>query len=306
MSNKQKAYTALAATSIIWGTTWVAMKFGVKNMPPLELASIRQFLAASIFIIFFLIKKEKLPTQQQFIQLFFLGVLTFVLSNGVSTWSLKYIPSGLGALIGALYPLCVVLIEYFFYQNKNITWLSVVGIALGICGMIIVFYDNAFANHPKGYGIGILLAFIAMFSWSWATIFIGKKTVKINAYFSMGWQMLFSSFLLAGITFFSNNYLPLIQIPAVSWIAIFYLIIMGSVVAVIAFVYSMHHLPTAIASLYAYINPLVAIFIGTFLLDEHLTFKIILGTLITLMGVYLVNKSLKKGRMSEVPDAESI
>ena len=91
LNSKQKAYIALAATSIIWGTTWVAMKFGLKGLPPLELASIRQFIAGNIFIIFFLFKKEPIPTLKQFKKLIFLAILTFVLANAVSTWSLKYI-----------------------------------------------------------------------------------------------------------------------------------------------------------------------------------------------------------------------
>lgn len=305
MTTKQKAYTALAATSIIWGTTWVAMKFGVRNMPPLQLASIRQFIASVIFIMYFLLRKEALPTRKQFQQLFLLGILTFVFSNGVSTMSLKYLPSGLAALIGALYPLSVVIIEFVFYKNRNINLSTIIGIFLGIGGMVVVFYDNAFHNHSDGYAFGITLAIIAMLAWSWATILLAKKTVKINSYYSMGWQMLFSSIIIFIISIASGKNIPVAQIPTVSWLAIAYLIIAGSVIAVIAFVYSMQHLPPAVAALYAYVNPLVAIFIGTFLLDEHLTLSIILGSIITLVGVYLVNRSMKKQTLA-ITDVEGI
>ncbi len=106
MNSKQKAYLALCVTSIVWGTTWVAMKFGVTGMPALQLAAIRQFIGGALFISFFmLVRKQPLPTKKQLKQLFFLSIFTFVFANGFSTWSLQYIPSGLGALIGALYPL---------------------------------------------------------------------------------------------------------------------------------------------------------------------------------------------------------
>ncbi len=307
MNSKQKAYIALAATSLIWGTTWVAMKFGVSKMPALELAAIRQFIGGSIFVVFFLLKKEKLPTKKQFIQLFVLSILMFVFANGLSTWSLTFIPSGLGALIGALYPLSVVIIEYFFFNNKNINGLTLLGILLGITGIGVVFYENAFHHHPTGYLFGITLAIIAMLSWSYSTIMIAREKVKVNPYFGMGWQMLFGSVMMFIMSLLSGKNIPIQAIPVSAWFAIAYLIIAGSVIAIVAFIYSMKYLPPAIASLYAYINPIVAILIGTIWLNEKLTMYIIIGSLITLIGVFLVNKALKKEKAVEaLVDAEAV
>ena len=294
MNAKTKAYIALAVTSIVWGTTWVAMKFGVKYIPALQLAAMRQFIGGFLFLSFFFLKKQAMPTVKQLGQLFILSFFTFVLANGLSTWSLKFIPSGLGALIGALYPLCVVLIEYFFFKNKNITGLTIVGILLGITGIGFVFYENAFHSHPDGYVFGLVLALIAMLAWSYSTIMISKGKIKVNPYFGMGWQLLFGSSMMFVMSLFSGQNIPLAQIPMQGWAAIIYLIFFGSIIAIIAFIYSMKHLPPAIASLYAYVNPIVAILIGTTWLNEKLTFNIIAGTIITLIGVYLVNKSFKK------------
>jgi drug/metabolite transporter (DMT)-like permease len=294
MNTKQKAYIALVITSIVWGTTWVAMKFGVKQLPALELAAIRQFIAGSLFVVFFLLRKEKMPTLKQFRQLFILSIFTFVLANGLSTWSLAFIPSGLGALIGALYPLSVVIIEYFFYNNKNITPLTVVGILLGVTGIGFVFYENAFHAHPEGYVFGLVLAVIAMLAWSYSSIMIARNKVKTNPYFGMGWQMVFGSSMMFIMSLIDGKNIPVSQIPVQGWLAIAYLIAAGSILAIIAFIYSMKHLPPPIASLYAYVNPIVAILIGTTWLDEKLTFNIVGGTIITLIGVYLVNRSFKK------------
>lgn len=294
MKTQQKAYLALTATSLIWGTTWVAMKLGVKQMPALEMAAIRQFIGGCIFITFFLIRKEKIPTFKQFRQLFILSIFTFVLANGVSTWSLMYIPSGLASVIGALYPLSVVVIEYFFFNNKNINALTIVGILTGIAGICFVFYENAFLVHPDGYLFGLFLAVIAMLSWSFSTIMIGREKVKVNAYFGMGWQLLFGSVMMTVISYASGKTIPLTEISMQAWLSIFYLVLAGSVFAIIAFIYSMKHLPPAIASLYAYINPIVAISIGAIWLNEKVTINFIVGTMITLLGVYLVNNAFKK------------
>lgn len=299
---KHKAYLALVATSIIWGTTWVAMKFGIKGMPPLELAAIRQFIAGSIFIAFFLFKKEPLPTISQFKKLLLLAVTTFVIANAGSTWSLKYISSGLGALIGALYPLSVVVMEYIFFKEKSINFLSVIGIFLGIGGIAFVFYDNAFGVHPKGYLLGVLLAIVAMLSWSFSSIMIARKYIRMNAYFGMGWQMLISSAIVAVLSFSTENVIHLSAVSLSAWLAIGYLIFAGSMIAIIAFEYSMKHLNPAIAVLYAYINPIVAMITGCFFLNEKITATIVIGSLITLLGVYLVNYSMRKVREKALAD----
>jgi drug/metabolite transporter (DMT)-like permease len=307
MNSKQKAYLALCVTSIVWGTTWVAMKFGVTGMPALQLAAIRQFIGGTLFISFFmLVRKQPLPTKKQLKQLFFLSIFTFVFANGFSTWSLQYIPSGLGALIGALYPLCVVLIEYFFYNNKNINLAAVIGILLGIVGIGVVFYESAFGTKTEGYFIGLLLAGIATISWSYSTISISKQKVNINPYFGLGWQMLFGSCLMFIISYGSGSYIQISAIPTTSWAAIAYLTFAGSIIAFVAFIYSMKHLPVALASIYAYINPIIAISIGTFLLNEHITLRLIIGTIITLIGVYLVNKAMKKQVLESLPDTEGM
>ena len=106
----------MGITSIVWGTTWVASKIAVMDMPALQMASIRQFFGGSFFVVFFLFyKKIGLPGRKQFGWLLMMSLLMFVMANGLSTWSLNYIPTGLSALIGALYPLSVVIIERFFF-----------------------------------------------------------------------------------------------------------------------------------------------------------------------------------------------
>lgn len=295
MSTKQKAYLALTITSVVWGTTWVAVKFGVKQMPALQLASIRLFLAGISFILFFtFFRKLKLPTKKQLRQLFILSIFTFVLANALSAWSLQFIPSGLGALIGALYPLCVVVIEFVFYNNKKLNSLTVLGILLGFIGVSIVLYENTIDVHQNGFVFGILLSAIATIAWSYSTIMIAKQRVKINPYYGLGWQMIFGSIMVLILSISTNNYIPFSTIPVMAWLMIVYLCIAGSIIAFIAFIYSMKHLSPTIASLYAYINPMVAIYIGTFLLDEKITVKLIIGAIITLIGVYLVNYSAKK------------
>jgi len=292
-SKKSGSYLALTLTSIIWGTTWVASRIGVQYVPGLQISYIRQFIAGSLLLIFFFIRGEKLPTWQQFRLLFVLSIFTFVLSNGFSTWSVKYVSSGLAALISALYPLCVVIIEIIFFKRNSNTSLTFIGLFIGLAGVAIVFYENAFHEQPEGYSYGVILGVIAMIGWSIGTIYIARNKYQMNPYYAIGWQMFFGSFLICLLALTTNNNISFIEIPSQTWIVIAYLVSFGSVVAFVAFIYTVKYLSPAIASLYAYINPLVAMIVGSILLDEPLTFNLIIGALITLAGVYIVNYSIK-------------
>ncbi len=302
---KAGGYLALAITSIVWGTTWVASKIGVSQLPPLQMAYIRQFLGGTCFVIFFMLyKKLSFPTRRQFLWLLVMSLLMFVMANGLSTWSLVYIPTGLSALVGALYPLSVVIIEMVFFKSRNMTILTFIGLLLGITGIGIVFYENAFQHHPHGFIFGVVLSVIAMLSWSVGTLIIARDKIKINPYYGTGWQMLISSFILFIIAETTQPTIALKNISATAWAVIAYLVVAGSLVAFIAFIYSMKKLPAAVSSLYAYMNPLVAMVTAAIVLHEKLTMNILWGAIVTLAGVFLVNYSIKRSREKIIAEPE--
>jgi drug/metabolite transporter (DMT)-like permease len=294
-SAKTKGYFALLTTSILWGTTWVASRIGVEHMPALEMASIRQLLAGSIFVLFFLLyKKERLPTGKQWRWLIIMGILMFVSANGLSCLSIQYIPAGLSALIGALYPLCVVIIEKVFYKNRKLTVLTFGGLFLAIAGIAIVFYEDAFHNARPSFLLGVFLSTVAMLTWSIGTVFLARNKMNINPYYSVGWEMLTAGVILFFITIFTQPHMAFTDIPSVAWLSIGYLVLAGSLISFVAFLYSMKQLSPAIASLYAYINPLVAMIAEYFILHEKLTANILWGSVVTLTGVFLVNYSIRR------------
>ena len=290
-----KGYIALVITSVLWGTTWVASKLGISDIPPLQMAYIRQFIAGICFIGFFMwYKKLRLPTPAQFRWLFVMGILMFVFANGLSTWSLKYIPTGLSALIGALYPLSVVIIERVFFKSKQLKLLTFIGLFLGLTGVGIVFYEHAFNNLNRLFIAGLTLSVFAMLAWSVGTVFLSRNKAAVNPYYGTGWQMLISSVILFIMAETKQTTIPFAAITLKGWLVIFYLVIFGSLISFAAFIYSMKKLPVAVASLYAYFNPLVAMVLASFLLQEKITVNILWGAVVTLTGVYLVNYSIKK------------
>jgi drug/metabolite transporter (DMT)-like permease len=140
-----------------------------------------------------------------------------------------------------------------------------------------------------------------MLSWSFGTIFIARNKMDMNPYYATGWQMFLSCFFLGAFAVASGKSIPIQEITFTVWMVIAYLIVASSIIAFAAFIYTMKYLPPAIASLYAYINPIVATIVGAYIVNEKLSLPIFIGSFVTLTGVYLVNRSMKKQHQEIVP-----
>jgi drug/metabolite transporter (DMT)-like permease len=287
-------FLALCWVSFFWGTTWIASKEGVKYMPALQLAAIRQFLGATLYLSYFLFKKTTWPKGKQWKTIFILSILNFVLSNGLSTWGVKYISSGLGAIIGALVPLWVVIISLF--RGEKLLKLAIVGLIVGFGGVCVIFYEHLSDFLIFDFRFGIIISIISTLTWAFATLYTKKKAASFNPYFSLGIQMFISSILLFAYLGATGSAVSLSSIPMISWISIGYLVLFGSVLTFIAFIYALQHLPAEINSIYAYINPIIAVLLGAYVFGEPLTFSIAIGGIITLFGLYLVNQSIRNSK----------
>lgn len=286
---------ALCWVSFFWGTTWLASKEGVKHMPALQLAGIRQLIGGMLYVGFFLYKKTPWPKGKQWKTIFILSILNFVLSNGLSTWGVKYISSGLGAIIGAIFPLWIVLITVF--RGEKIARLSILGLVISFGGVCVIFYDHLADFLKPDFRFGIFISLIATFTWAFGTLYTRKKAASFNPYFSLGLQMLISSLITLAIIGATGTGVNINAIPVNSWWAIGYLVIIGSVLTFIAYIYMIQRLPAEISSIYAYINPIVAILLGAIIFGEPLTLAIAFGGAVTLCGLYLVNYSIRKARI---------
>lgn len=285
---------ALCWVSFFWGTTWIASKEGVKHMPALQLAAIRQFIGGLLYISFFLFKKTPWPKGKQWKTIIILSILNFVLSNGLSTWGVKYISSGLGAIIGAIVPLWIVIITFF--RGERLARLTVIGLIISFGGVCVIFYDHLSDFMIPDFRFGIILSLIATLTWAFGSLYTKKKAASFNPYFSLGLQMFISSILIFAYNGATGTSVSLSAIPAISWWSIAYLVVFGSVLTFIAFIYALQNLPAEISSVYAYINPIIAVILGAVVFGEVLNAAIAIGGGVTLFGLYLVNYSMRKSR----------
>ncbi|MBK8547130.1 MAG: EamA family transporter [Saprospiraceae bacterium] len=287
-----KALLALAVVSLVWGTTWVVSKVGVGFLPGLQLASIRQIIAGTAFLVYFFVKKYTLPERSDYLPLIILAILNFVMSNGLSTWGVMYIPAGLGSIIGAIFPFWIVILG-FIGENTKPPARSLAGLVIGFSGICIIFYDHVLDFVKPDFRFGIFLSLFSTFTWALGTLYTKKHAKRFNPYFGLGFQLTISGIILFIISLYNPGTLSLVEIPWQAWVSIIYLVVFGSMIGFIAYIYALQHLPTEQTAIYAYINPIVAIITGSIFLHEKTGLFILAGVITTLTGVYLVNSSYR-------------
>jgi drug/metabolite transporter (DMT)-like permease len=290
----QKGYLALSVVSFFWGTTYIASRIGAQHMPGLFVSGVRQFSSGFIMVTFFLLKSYRLPTWPDLRKISLQGILLLCVANGLLTWSLEYISSGLAAIIAALVPLFVALFSTWLSKCAKVSRSMIVGLLVGLTGVVTIFYEYIGPVANKSSKVGVLLALLATLSWAFGTVYTSKQKISIDILFNVGLQMLIAGSVMLIVCFSSGKYVNLANTGHASWYALLYLVVFGSLIAYSAYVIAITNLPPTLVSVYAYINPIVAISLGWLLLQEEVNMNMISGTVITLGGIYLVNREFKK------------
>jgi drug/metabolite transporter (DMT)-like permease len=291
---KRKAYIALALVSFFWGTTYLAAKISAAHIPGLFVAGVRQFVAGTILVAYFKSIGYKWPDSKSLLKITIQGVLLLCISQGLLTWSLEFIDSGIAAIIAGLVPMLVALFSILLLRFARFTPLMITGLVVGFGGIVVIFYEHFAQLVNSKYALGIALALIATISWSFGTVFSSRYKPKTEIMFSVGLQMLIAGCMVLVVCGVSGKYVNLMEADAAALWSLLYLIVIGSLLTYSAYVYAVSKLQPTQVSIYAYINPIVAIFLGWLILKEQMSMNVVTGTAITLGGVYLVNREFKK------------
>jgi drug/metabolite transporter (DMT)-like permease len=295
-----RAYIALAIVSFFWGTTYIASRIGAQHMPGLFMAGIRQFSSGLILVGFFLAKGYSLPSKEIMRKISIQGIFLLCFANGLLTWSLEYISSGLAAIIAALVPLFVTIFSIWLSQCTKVSRLMILGMIIGLGGVVTIFSDYLGQIHNRSFVFGVVLALLSTLSWSFGTVYSSKQKLSIDILFGVGLQMLFAGIVILVVCGLTGKYVNLADTGHASWFALLYLIFFGSLLAYSAYAFAISKLPPAQVSIYAYINPIVAVGLGWLLLQEKMNANMLLGTVITLGGVWLVNRESKKLKTHDI------
>jgi drug/metabolite transporter (DMT)-like permease len=265
-------------------------------MPGLFVAGVRQFLSGLILVLFFLARGARLPSWPELRRISVQGILLLCIANGLLTWAMEYISGGLAAIIVALVPIFVAIFSILFSHMGRVTARMVAGLVIGFAGVLIIFSDYFGEMQAPGFVLGIVLSLVSVLSWSLGTVYSAKQKSTISILFNVGLQMLIAGIIMLAVCGITGKYVNLANESQDAWMALLYLIVFGSLVAYSAYVFAISKLPPTLVSIYAYINPVVAVGLGWLLLAEKMNLVMLMGMVVTLGGVYIVNREFKRAR----------
>ncbi|PSL43423.1 drug/metabolite transporter (DMT)-like permease [Chitinophaga niastensis] len=289
-----KLVLCLLAVYIIWGSTYLGMKIATKVVPPFLLSALRFLLAGSLLLVIGHLREKVWPTRQQFLSACFVGVLLIGIGNTTVALAVHYMPSGLVALLVAAMPAWIMGIDWAFFSKKRPSALTMIGIALGFLGLFLLF--NPFAQHDvRTFPLWpIIVVVVGNICWAVGTLFVQRLPMPTQIT-STAIQMLAGSvfsFLVSGI-FEPGAWSTLPMMTPEGWTAYLYLVLIGSLVGYTSYSWLAKNAPPKLTATYAYINPVVALFLGWAIGHEAITSMIGVASAIVISGVVLMTLGRK-------------
>lgn len=300
MNNKTdfKLIGALLAVAIVWGTTYLGIRVAVHTIPPWFVTAMRQTIASLILLVI-LLKQSQLKwigwsaLRRQIL----LSSLMIVIANGLTTVAEQSIPSGLTSLLNALNPI-VVFIGCVIIGLQKLTLKGVVGVVIGFLGVAFIFRDGLSDLLDPNYKTGIMFLAIAIMGWAIGTIYTKKYTQQSsNIFLDLFYQFVFSAVVQLVFAFIFSEKIEPSTWSLESLLAVVYLGVFGSIIGYFCYNYSLKKVSAIKVSILSYFNTIIAIFLGWLILDEVITYDLLIATALIILGVFITNY---KGRQKEV------
>jgi drug/metabolite transporter (DMT)-like permease len=305
---KQPAWLPLAAylaVCIIWGSTYLAISFAVKTIPPLLMVGMRFTVAGSLLLGWCLLRGERFPGARTLLQSAITGILLLFIGNGGVSWAEVNLASGLTAIIVAALPLWMVLFDKTHWKESFSNAKVILGLLLGFAGVIFLVTAGGdsvhFSLRNTTQLTALLILIVASMSWAAGSIYSKRNPVPGSTFIKVSLQMLSAGvgLLLASALAGDWTRISWHTVSNSSWAGLIYLVIFGSLVGYLSYIYVLDVWPAARVGTYAYVNPVVAVFLGGYIGSEPMSIWQFLGLAIILAGVMLVNsKQFGKGRIS--------
>lgn len=287
---KWKTFLAFTIIYFVWGSTYLAIRIGVREFPPFLLAAIRFLVAGPLLYGWMIFRGERSPSRREWTSAFLIAFLIFVLDYGLVFWAEQRVPSGVTAVMMATIPAFMALSEIVLLRTQRLTIRLVLALAIGIGGVAVLMSHAWRLGGPPIDRAGALALIVAAVAWSIAAALTLKLPLPESKFMSSGAQMLAGGVLLA-VTAAAvgdfRNFHPS-SVSSAAWLALVYLIVAGSIVAFTAYVWLIHHESPTKVGTYAYVNPVIAVLLGYFLAGESLGIRTVLGTLFVLISVVLI------------------
>jgi drug/metabolite transporter (DMT)-like permease len=276
---------AFFAIYVLWGTTFLAIRVAVLEMPPLLAAGLRFFTAGAALYAFVRLRGTAGPTLRQWRNLLLISLLLFVAEYGPLFWAEKFIPSGIASVLEATLPIFALVIEVAILRQQRFRWSLAAAVLLGFFGVVVLML-------PGGGGQIALLPCLAILggavSWSLGAVLSRSLDLPESRPLTSGAAMLLGGAVLLALSGALGELSPMPHISMRAAMAVLYLIVFGSLLAFTAFIWLLARMPATRVSSHAYVNPIVAVAVGYFLAGESIALRTLAGTALVLVSVFLI------------------
>jgi len=292
-AERWKTLLAFAIIYFVWGSTFLAIRIGVREVPPLLLAAMRFFLAGLFLYAWVAARGGRQPTGRQWGAAALLAFFVFVCDYGLLFWAEQRVPSGIAAVMLALIPVFMAFSEIIFLGTQKLTWRLGLALTVGLGGVSVLMSRSVNLGGTPIDRMGALALIVASLSWSVSSVLTRKVPLPESKMMSSGAQMLAGGALLfllaAGLGEFRGFQFR--EVSRGAWFALLYLIVAGSIIGYTAYLWLIHRESPTKVGTYAYVNPVVAVLVGYFLGGEALDLRTGLGTLLVLVSVVVITTS---------------
>ena len=276
---------AFFAIYVLWGTTFLAIRVAVEEMPPLFAAGARFFAAGVVLYGFMRLRGNEKPTAIQWRNLAVMGLLMFVAEYGPLFWAEKYVPSGVVSVLAATLPIITLVLEMIVLRQQQIRPMVVAATLVGFAGVAVLLLPNG----RQHFGLLPCLAILAgATTWSLGSVLTRSMDLPKSRPLTAGAAMMLGGAALLAISAGFGEMHPFPHISLRGGLALLYLIVFGSLVAFTAFVWLLAHMPATRVASHAYVNPIVAVALGYFAAGEVVTMRMLAGTVLVLTSVFLI------------------
>jgi len=279
----------------IWGSTWLFIKLGLNDLPPVTFAGIRFVIASLVLFAFVRFRRLTLPrNRSDWMFLAFTGVLSFTLNYGLVFWGEQYISSGLAALLQATLPAFGLVIAHFYLPGERITWAKIAGVILGVLGVGVVFSNQLSIAGGTALAGSIALVLSAFFA-AYSNVLVKARGQKLNPAILAAGQMFFGMIPLLMIGLLVDGSPLRLHWTMISAVAMLYLALVGSVLAFLLYYWLVHNMDVTKSMLIALVTPVVAVVLGMLVLREELNWRTVAGGAMIMAGIgFIVVRKTKK------------
>ncbi|MCU0339709.1 MAG: EamA family transporter [Spirosomaceae bacterium] len=279
----------LLAVYIIWGSTFLGVKYAIEVIPPLLNNALRFLIGGVVLFGFTLLQRKGNPTLKQWLSAAWVGVLLSGIGNCAVAYAIRFMPTGLVALMVATLPGWMVTIDYLFFGKQKPSWLTITGLAIGLVGMYILLNPLEAVSQREVPLWPAFLILLGSVTWAWGSIQSPYLDMPSQAQ-TTAIQMLAGGLFSLLMSFLAepNALATLSQMTLKTYLSLGYLIFIGSFVGYSAYVWLLHHAPPSLTATYAYVNPIVAMILGWIFIGETLTSRALVASTVVLTGVVLI------------------